>query len=423
MAVTDHDGQLDLRVREFVLEGFEPKYGELTDAFGSRPEWKALAALGTGLWLDTGDMGDIEQRWTREFTALTTNNTLLNREVQKGVYDELIREAADVLDGFELTEQERKLELAFILNAYHGLRLVERFDAFVSVEEHTDLTHDLEGTLQYARRYRAVCPERFYVKIPFSPEGLLATRKAADEGIPINHTLGFSARQNHLIARIGQPAFVNVFMGRLNSFVADNGLGEGTYVGEKATLASQRTVRELREGQGVPTRQIGASYRNGGQVRDLAGIDVMTVPPKVTDEYLALELHTEDIHDCTDEHYEPALNPDVNPREFGLHTLWEVPQRLTACLDALERQDLGGFTGDRLVEFFSEHGCGDMMVPWTAQQVAMSADEGKIPTLDNWADALASGEVGLGALMNLAGWNAFNADQRAMDEHVAAVLE
>jgi len=82
-----------------------------------------------------------------------------------------------MLSGFEdLTEQEFMLEITFILNATHGLRLVERFDACVSVEEHTDLATDVDRAVEYARRYYAICPERFYVKIPFTPAGLLATR-------------------------------------------------------------------------------------------------------------------------------------------------------------------------------------------------------------------------------------------------------
>ena len=53
-------------------------------------------------------------------------------------------------------------------------------------------------------------------------------RELSAEGLPINHTLGFSARQNYVIARIGRPRYVNVFLGRLGSFVATNELGDGT---------------------------------------------------------------------------------------------------------------------------------------------------------------------------------------------------
>lgn len=452
MAIADFGSTLDLRVRELVLSGFAPRFGELRGRFGSNPLWKALRALGTELWLDTGDIEAARALWTQEFTALTTNNTLLNKEVQKGTYDALIGEAARLLSDFpQLTDEQRKLEVAFILNARHGLRLVEEFDAFVSVEEHTDISNDLEAAVNCARRFHAVCPERFYVKIPLSPAGLLATRRVAAEGIPVNHTLGFSARQNYVIARIGRPAFVNVFMGRLNSFVADNGLGSGAYVGERATLASQRAVRELRAKLGIKTRQIGASFREAAQVRDLAGMDVMTIPPKVAQGFLDLGLKPGDLSDRTGADYQPPLNEGVEPAQVGLNTLWDIDERLVACLDEfekvdmdaltpemlleffdnhncwelsyeLEKKDLVEFFPDWLVDFFQAHACGDVLVDWLPKQVKKSAAEGKIPKLKNWRKPIAKGTLGLDALMNLAGWNSFDADQREMDAHVRAVL-
>ena len=105
--------------------------------------------------------------WTQEFSALTTNNTLLNKEVQTGRYNSLVSKAAQILAAYpQLTEQERMLEFAFILNAWHALRLVEKFDAYVSVEEHTALANDVEQAIDYAKRFYAVCPERFIIKIP-----------------------------------------------------------------------------------------------------------------------------------------------------------------------------------------------------------------------------------------------------------------
>jgi len=409
------------QIKDFVLKDFTPHFGRLQ--FDSHPTWQRLRDLGSELWLDTGSLEDAQALWRRQFSALTTNNTLLNKEVQKGTYDTFIREAMGLFKGrIELTEQQRKLELAFILNARHGLRLVEKFDAYVSVEEHTDLAHDVDLAVEYARRYHAICPQRFIVKIPFTPAGLLATRKLSSEGIPINHTLGFSARQNYLIARIGRPQYVNVFLGRLNSFVADNGLGDGKYVGERATLASQTIIRRLRASHGVPSRQIGASFRAGQQVRDLAGIDVMTVPPKVAQAFLAMGLKPEQLDDRSGMDYRPPLNESVDPATVALDTLWNVNDELVKCVDALEQENLDRFTAGDLVDFFHEHNCGDILVKWTQQQVATSAREGKIPKLENWKDLLAAGKIGLDSLMNLAGLNSFIADQQAMDEHVAQVV-
>ncbi|MDK1032691.1 MAG: transaldolase family protein, partial [Planctomycetia bacterium] len=403
--------------------GFSPRSGSLAVHLKSGPAWLRMREVGTRLWLDTGSIADARELWTREFSALTTNNTLLNKEVQTGRYDSLVTEAEKLLRACgELSDAERMLEIAFILNARHGLKLVEEFDAHVSVEEHTALAHDTGGAVAFARRYHDICPQRFIVKIPFTPAGLLATRRLSDEGIDVNHTLGFSARQNYVIARVGRPAYVNVFLGRLGAFVADNDLGDGSNVGERATLASQAAVKSLRATHGTPSLQIGASFRSGKQVADLVGLDVMTIPPKVASEFLALGLEGDEIADRTGTGYRPSLSASVGPEAVRLNTLWDIGDDVVACVDALEKEELDSFTPDDLVGFFADHGCGDLLVRWSDAQIASSRAEGKIPSLDNWRDALAEGAVGLDSIMNLAGLNSFAADQKAMDERVAGVL-
>jgi transaldolase len=409
-------------IQGFLLDNFKPRFDELQETFPSDPVWEKLRQLGTELWLDTGNMEEAGKLWTRQFRALTTNNTLLNKEVQTGRYDSLIADVAKMLEPYGLNEQEKMLEIAFILNAWHGLRLVEKFDAFVSVEEHTDLAGDVDLAVDYARRYHAVCPERFIVKIPFTPAGLLATRKVADGGVPVNHTLGFSARQNYIIARIGKPKYVNVFLGRLNSFVKDNGLGDGSYVGEKATLASQAVVSKLRKEGKTHSKQIGASYRQGEQVRDLVGIDVMTMPPKVAAEFKELDLSPDEISDKTEADYDIGVDKKADIENAGLDTLWDVPDRLVGCVDELEKENLDKMTDEELIEFFSDYDCDDIVVRWTDEQISTSTDEGKIPKLANWKELLASKKIGFDALMNLAGLNSFKTDQKAMDDRVRDVL-
>ncbi len=410
-------------IHDFVKDGFQPRFGQLRDGFKTNPLWCRLCELGSELWLDTGSISDSEKLWTQEFSALTTNNTLLNREVQTGRYDSLILQAAHLLNEYpQLTEHQRMLEIAFILNARHALKLVEKFDAYVSVEEHTALAHDVDQAVNCARRYHAICPERFIIKIPFTPSGVLVTRRLSAEGIAVNHTLGFSARQNYVIAQIGRPAYVNVFPGRLNSFIAGNKLGDGSYVGEKATLASQAAIRKLRQAKQIPSRQIGASFRSGNQVKYLAGIDVMTIPPKVAGEFLSVTANPNEITDQTRMNYQPGLNKSIDAEKIRLNTLWDVGDELIACLDALEKENLDSFTADDLVGFFEDHHCSDVMVRWSDSQIATSTAEGKIPQLDNWRKPLAGKEIGLDSLMNLAGLNSFITDQKAMDKRVQEVL-
>jgi len=399
-------------------------FDRLHGTFAQSAVWAQFRKAGTHLWIDSGDLEAIAEHWTREFDAVTVNNTLLSREIRKGTYDTLIPALARQIDAEGgPTGNEAVQMIAGLLNIHHGLRVVEKFDAHVSIEAHTALADDVEGTLTYARQAYAVCPERFYIKIPWTPAGLLATRQLSREGVPVNLTLGFSARQNYVAARLARPAFVNVFLGRLSSFVAKNDLGQGRYVGENTTLASQKTIAELRRQDRIATRQIAASFRNGLQVNDLVGVDVMTIPPEVTGEYLAMQVGLDQIVDRTDWEYVPEVKADVDPQSIRLETLWTVDQAVKDCLDKVMQEHLDGFSAEDLTDFFRTQGCSDVFVPWTPEERQTSRDEGKIPRLEHWAAALSGKRIGLDSLMNLAGLNSFATDQADMDEHIQRVLQ
>lgn len=408
---------------ELVLEDFTPHYGQLADRFSDHDRWQKLRGIGSELWLDSGEIESVGRLWARQFSAVTTNNTLLNKEVRKGQYDALIQRVAALVRsraGRKVQEGELILEVAFALNARHALRLVEAFDAYVSVEEHTDLAHDVDAAVQFAGRFHAICPQRFYVKIPFTPAGLLAARRCGEQGIPINMTLGFSARQNYLAARFARPRFVNVFLGRLNQFVADNELGDGCHIGEKAALASCRAVSELRSRLGLPTRQIAASMRSGQQVVDLAGIDVLTMPTAAAEEFLALpDPH---IVDCRGEDYDIQLNDTVIVEQAGLDNLWDVPDVLAEACDELDRQELSDFGPADLIEVMHDHTLGDLLVNWPSTHVQLARREGKIPIIDSWLEGLAAGQFAIDAVMNLAGLTSFAVDQQEMDDRIRKVL-
>jgi transaldolase len=424
MKSTNTKSELYQKIQDFVRRNFSPHFDRRDQEFETKPIWRRLRELGSVLWLDSGSIEDIQDIWTREFSALTTNNTLLNKEIQTGQYDSLIQEASRMLDEYgELTEKEKIIEIAFILNARHGLRLVEAFDAYVSVEEHTDLADDVEAAVEYAKRYHAICPERFIVKIPFTPAGLLAARRLAGEDIPVNQTLGFSARQNYLTARIADPSFVNVFLGRLNSFISDNQLGSGKYMGEKATLTSQAVIRQLRRQRLSSSRQIGASFRQARQVRDLAGVDVMTLPPKVANDFMSTNPAPEDITNQTKSIFSPGVDPNVDRNALRLDTLWNVILQLINCIENLQQENIDAFTPGDLIDFLEEHRCGDVLVRWTDSQIETSIREGKIPQIENWKDALESKSIGLDSLMNLAGLNSFASDQEQMDNRIKDLLK
>ncbi len=412
--------ELAQTVRSLAAQDFEPRYGELEGAFDSNPRWQRVRGLGSRLWLDTGDIEGAAEYWSQEFEALTTNNTLLNREVQKGIYDDLIERCAAALSGFsDLDDDQRVVEIALVLNAYHGLRLVERFDARVSVELHTDLAHDIERTVWYGRRLFAMCPRRFIVKVPLTPEGFLAARRLGAQGVKVNFTLGFSARQNYLAASVSEPAFVNVFLGRLNSFVANNGLGKGENIGERATIASQRAVEERRVQQGLNTRQIAASMREGEQVAKLAGVDVMTMPLSAAEEFLASEFSAEQARPFTDQGYPLDLETEA---EALVGVLWDVPRAFRGAVEALRETALDGASGGDLRAFFAARGHAGLFPAWSEADIKMIATDGKIPDYARWGARLEEGSVDLDALMSRSGLLHFAADQLALDGRIRAYL-
>jgi hypothetical protein len=174
---------LESSVQAFAREGFTHQFGKSAVAVKDDPEWRKVHDTGTRLWLDTGDIDEAGKLWNSSFDALTTNNTLLNKEIQKGIYDDLVAKAARVvLDASpKISQQDLVLEIAFILNAHHALRLVDKFDANVSVELHTVLR---EGA-SHARRLseRAPARRRRY-PIEFHPGFLRASqlrRRVADK--------------------------------------------------------------------------------------------------------------------------------------------------------------------------------------------------------------------------------------------------
>jgi transaldolase len=411
------------RIQSFVCRGFDHTFGTPDIEGKEDPEWRKVVETGTRLWLDTGDMGEAEALWVAEFSALTTNNTLLNKEIQKGIYDKLVVEAAEMIREVQpgLDESTLILEIAFILNAYHGLRLVEKFDANVSVELHTDLAQDVERSVAYGRRYFAICPERFIIKVPLTPAGYLSARRLRAEGIPLNFTLGFSARHNVVAALLTKPTYVNVFMGRLNSFVADHKLGSGDNVGEKTTLATQRALRALRDEGRTESMLIGASIRSGDQIEDLAGIDVFTMPPKAAAEFRANP--PAQVSSRVENDPEISLAEGVNLDDFNGSTLWEIPDAFRACVDALLKLDIETLTPEDLQQHFQASGFGGFLPAWTACEIETISRDGKIPKLDTWKARLASGELGLDALMNVSALQSFATDQAALDDRVRSMLQ
>lgn len=402
---------LSTRISDFVWKDLNEKHitGK-TDPF-----WESLRKTGTELWLDTGDIEEAVTNWTAEMSALTTNNTLLNNEIQKGIYDVFISEAKGIVR--DLPREDRVKEIAFILNARHGLRLAQKFRGKVSVELHTDTAHDIKAIFNYGRRFHEICPEQFIVKVPYTAEGLIGARMLKESGVKINFTLGFSARENVLVTKVARPDYVNVFLGRIGAYMIDNKLGDGSGAGEMAVISSQNWVTGLSADNPWPTKQIAASLRNHGQLELLAGVDIFTMPPKV-----AAAGHKElsgNFTSRTHENYDVSIFESA--KKAHIEKFWKVDKKvLNLCAKLVSKMPA---TGVDLVHIAHEEGCEDMFPFLSKEEKGFIASDGKIPVHSRWEKKIVEGKIAPDTLLTLAGLASFTADQQALDERIRSIIE
>jgi transaldolase len=383
----------------------------------SDPALAKFRALGTQLWLDTGNLDEASKLWRLEMSALTTNNTLANQVVQTGIMDEVIKDTARRVKEIEpgISEDDLVLDVVFVVNCHIALRLVRAFDAMVSVELHPAVGQDIEKTVRYAQRYFAINPDRFIVKIPLTPEGYCAVARVRAEGIPINYTLGFSARQNYLAALLSKPNYVNIFLGRLNAVVADNKLGDGKFVGEKVTLASQAAVRELRDAHAdIPTHQIAASMRSAEQMVSLAGVDVYTIPPKAVDEFYSKGYTAADLTLRTGENYEVKFGDGTD--KSSVEVLWTIDDNFKKFAAALASRGGVNLNGNDLRAADKEFGT-KLFSNFTPDEQTAIRTKGKIPETAAWA-----GRASLDDLMTESALQSFIVDQKAFDDRIRKVI-
>jgi transaldolase len=402
---------LNTRISDFVWKNLNEKH-----VTGKKnPFWEALLETGTELWLDTGDMEEAEANWSAEMSALTTNNTLLNNEIQKGIYDVFISEAKSIVR--DLPQEERVKEIAFILNARHGLRLAQKFGGYVSVELHTDTAYDIKSILKYGKRFHEICPEQFIVKVPYTPEGLIGARLLKDSGVKINFTLEFSARENVLVTRVARPDYLNVFLGRVGAYMINNNLGDGSGAGEMAVISSQNWVTGLSAENPWQTKLIAASLRSHNQLELLAGTDVYTMPPRVAATGLK-ELSgkfTSRIH----ENYEVSVFDSA--KDAHIEKFWEVDNKVLKFSERLALKI--PLTGSELVHIAHEEGCEDMFPSLSKEEKGFIASDGKIPLHSRWEKKISEGKIAPDTLLTLAGLASFTSDQAMLDQRIKSIIE
>jgi transaldolase len=290
-----------------------------------------------------------------------------------------------------------------------------------SLQLHMDACRDHAAALSLGHVLRHLVPGCL-VKVPFMPHApgsFLIARDLEREGVPVNFTSTFSARQAVAAALLSGATRTNVFMGRLGQ-----GLGSER-LGDHVVLEAQRSLRRLRRDAGVKTRLIVASLRRWESFVRLAGCDVFTAPCAVLRDLLRHtglgrgEL-TSQLETSYEEHLEFAPQALAALGSERMARLWRVEPELVEFL--LEYRSSGEYPalrdGDVLARRFDDAGFGDLFyAPSPGEWRALRRS--KLPDLG----AEITRRVALDTLYSLLADGDFDNEQRAIDAGLVRQVE
>ncbi len=237
---------------------------------------------------DTGDINSIEKF---KPTDSTTNPSLIAAAAEKSEYqsivDDVLKEARK--EAGDSASDHDVAALAFkTLAVAFGRKILDIVPGRVSTEVDARLSFDKEKTLEQARdiisQYdkAGISRDRVLVKIASTWEGIKAAEILEQEGIHCNLTLLFGLHQAIACAE-AKVTLVSPFVGRiLDWYKKDTGKD---YVGaEDPGVQSVTKIYNYYKKFGYKTQVMGASFRNIGEITELAGCDLLTIAPKLLGE-------------------------------------------------------------------------------------------------------------------------------------------
>jgi transaldolase len=234
------------------------------------------------------DTGDFESMRRFQPQDATTNPSLILAAVQKPEYAPIIERVLS--EGLEngLAGEKALGDIMDRLLVAFGLEILKIVPGRVSTETDARLSFDTEGTIVKARHLiglyekHGISRQRILIKIASTWEGIRAAESLEKEGIRCNMTLLFSLVQAVACAEAGAQ-LISPFVGRIYDwFKAAN---KRDYAGaEDPGVQSVTRIFNYYKKFGHATEVMGASFRNTGQITELAGCDLLTISPELLGE-------------------------------------------------------------------------------------------------------------------------------------------
>jgi len=218
----------------------------------------------------------------------TTNPSLVYAATQKQQYGHLLDEVLKDRKNSGLSGQAQIEDICDHLLVQFGTDILEIVPGRVSTETDARLSYDFEGSINKGRQLiklyeeRKIPRERVLIKIASTWEGLNAAEQLQKEGIKCNLTLMFSLPQAVRAAE-AKVQLISPFVGRIYDWYKKE--NKRDYSGpEDPGVQSVQEIYSYYKKFGHKTEVMGASFRNVGQIRELAGCDALTISPELMKE-------------------------------------------------------------------------------------------------------------------------------------------
>ncbi len=234
---------------------------------------------------DTGDFGSIKAYAPQD---ATTNPTLIYKAVQVDEYKPLLEKAIADNKASALTGPALVKKIVDDLLILFGREILQIVPGRVSTEVDARLSFDTEATIQKARyliglyEKNGIARERVLIKIASTWEGAKAAEVCQKEGINCNLTLMFSLAQAIACADAG-VRLISPFVGRIYDYYKATTGKEYQGAGDPG-VQSVNGIYNYYKKFGYETQVMGASFRNIGQITELAGCDLLTISPELLKE-------------------------------------------------------------------------------------------------------------------------------------------
>ncbi|HSX14133.1 MAG TPA: transaldolase [Chlamydiales bacterium] len=228
------------------------------------------------------DSGDFESLKQYSPTDSTTNPSLIYTASQQPQYRSLVDDAIRYGKG----NLEATLDKVFV---NFGIEILKIVPGRVSTEVDARLSFDVKGSVAKARHlislYEAagIDRKRVLIKLASTWEGVVAAEILEKEGIHCNMTLLFSLSQAIACAD-AKVTLISPFVGRILDWHKKNE-GVASYPpAEDPGVKSVAAIFNYYKKFGYKTQIMGASFRNKGEILELAGCDLLTIAPSLLEE-------------------------------------------------------------------------------------------------------------------------------------------